>query len=421
MAFSPIQASSRWSLRTSPWRTDIKILLFSAMIVFLITVAIGLLNGQRILHLSYDVLLTHVHAGTIGWITLSVFAISLWVFGEGASQETSYIRWSSVIAAISVPLYVLAFLSGNYIARAIFGVPVLLVMIAFLGWVVARMGKIRLGVASLAILLSLFTLVLGGLLGVLLQFQYATSSAFLPAGAFGAHPATMVAGYLVLIGMALSELSLMPDTGKVSRLGITQIVLFFLAGLAIGVGQLFNLTPLYAVNTLFALIGVIIYMIRFVPKILRINWLGHNSARFFAISALFVLVNIALTVYLTVSVITGAFSGDNLPSNLLITLDHSIFVGVMTNAIFGLIHDATQERRALWPWAEDVLFWGMNIGLVGFLITLLSGALVLERVFTPIMGLSILLGLLTYGLRMRALPAEPLVKETSMRAKASAS
>ena len=66
MVSSPIQASSRWSLRTSPWRTDIKILLFSAMIVFLITVAIGLLNGQRVFHLSYDVLLTHVHAGTIG-------------------------------------------------------------------------------------------------------------------------------------------------------------------------------------------------------------------------------------------------------------------------------------------------------------------------------------------------------------------
>jgi hypothetical protein len=289
-------------------------------------------------------------------------------------------------------------------------------MIAFFGWVVARTRKIRVGVAQLAILASLLTLVLGGLLGVLLQFQFASASAFLPAGAFGAHPATMVAGYLVLIGMALSELSLMPDTGKLSRLGVTQITLLFLAGLAIGVGILLNLTPLYGLNTLFAAVGVLIYIIRFAPKIVRVNWLGHNSSRFFAISALFVVVNIVLTVYLTVSLISGAFPAGAIPSGLLIALDHSIFVGVMTNAIFGLIHDATQERRTLWPWAEDVLFWGMNIGVTGFLIALLSGVLVLEKIFTPIMGVSILLGLLTYGLRMRT---PPVVEEIEVRASAS--
>ncbi len=69
-------ATSRLSLQTSPWRTDIRTLLISAMIVFLITVAIGLLNGQRVVQLSSDVLLTHVHAGTIGWITLSVLQLA---------------------------------------------------------------------------------------------------------------------------------------------------------------------------------------------------------------------------------------------------------------------------------------------------------------------------------------------------------
>ena len=41
----------------------------------------------------------------------------------------------------------------------------------------------------------------------------------------------------------------------------------------------FNLTPLYALNTLFALIGVLIYIIRFAPKIMRVNWLGHTSGK----------------------------------------------------------------------------------------------------------------------------------------------
>jgi serine/threonine protein kinase len=237
-------STSRWSLQTSPWRTDIRILLISAMIVFLITVAIGLLDGQHIVTLSTDVLLTHVHAGTIGWITLSVFAISIWVFGEGAPRGTNhYIRWSSIIAAISVPLYVLAFLSGIPMALAVLGVPVLLVMVAFLSWVVARISKTRIGVAQIAILASLLTLVLAGLLGVLLQFQSANDTTFLPDGAGGAHPVTMVAGYLALIGIALSELSLQPDSQKVSWAGIIQVMLFFLAGLALGIGILFDLMP----------------------------------------------------------------------------------------------------------------------------------------------------------------------------------
>ncbi len=220
MAFKQDVATSqeRGSLQAHPLRTEMRLLFLAAMIVFIITVLIGLVNGQRLVQISQDVLLTHVHAGTIGWITLSVFAMSLWLFGESraTAAKNQYVRWSSIIAAISVPLYVLAFLSGNFIARAVFGVPVLLVMVAFFGWVVYRSGKVRLGVAQLAILAALLTLVLGGLLGVLLQFQFATSSAFLPAGAFGAHPGTMVAGYLVLIGMALSEWRLMPDSGSSS-------------------------------------------------------------------------------------------------------------------------------------------------------------------------------------------------------------
>ncbi len=72
-------------------------------------------------------------------------------------------QWSSLLSlsAISVPLYVLAFLSGNFIARAVFGFPVLLVMVGFLGWIVARSLKIRLTVARLTVLGALFTLIVG--------------------------------------------------------------------------------------------------------------------------------------------------------------------------------------------------------------------------------------------------------------------
>lgn len=68
----------------------------------------------------------------------------------------------------------------------------------------------------------------------------------------------------------------------------------------------------------------------------------------------------------------------------------------LTNALFGLIHESVAQRRAVWPWASDVVFWGTNIGLAGFAIALITGATVLYRVFTPIMGLSILLAIVVY-------------------------
>jgi len=53
--------------------------------------------------------------------------------------------------------------------------------------------------------------------------------------------------------------------------------------------------------------------------------------------------------------------------------------------------------------------------MVGFVISLLLDARILERVFTPIMGLSILLALLTYTIRMHR-PSEPEVIKVKVSA-----
>ena len=54
-------------------------LFLNAMALFTITVLIGILNGLDLVEFSHNQLLTHVHAGTLGWITLSVFGASLWL------------------------------------------------------------------------------------------------------------------------------------------------------------------------------------------------------------------------------------------------------------------------------------------------------------------------------------------------------
>lgn len=115
-------------MSTDTWRTEITWLLQAAMLVFVMTVVIGILNGQQIVTAAdRAVRLAHVHSGTLGWITLGVLALCLWLFGaEDASPRSRVvIRWLSLLAVVSVPVSVLAFLSGN-LARAVFGTPMLL-------------------------------------------------------------------------------------------------------------------------------------------------------------------------------------------------------------------------------------------------------------------------------------------------------
>lgn len=386
-------------LQVNTYRAEIRLLFAVAAIIFIVTVLIGLLNGQRIVQLSQDVLLTHVHSGTLGWITLGVFALSLWLFGSGErrSQPSQYVRWLSILSAAAVPCYVAAFLSGNYVARAIFGVPVLLAVLGFFGWVIARAGQARNSVARLALLGAYLTLSLGALLGVLLQFQFAAGQLFLPVGAFAAHPGALVTGYLVLVGMAVSEWRLHPANRRDFGLGVAQISCFFASGLLLMVAFLADIVPLLALNTLLLLAGVGIYIWRFGLRVARATWGAASGERFFAASAIFIVVNIALTVSLTVGLVTQIFAPENLPAGLLLAMDHTMFIGVMTNALFGAIQIGVEGRRATWPLANDAVFWGMNVGLAGFAAGLITETPLLVQVFTPIMGLAILLAIGMYA------------------------
>lgn len=383
----------------SPWRWEIRLLFLVAACVFTVTVLIGMINGQRVFELSQATLLTHVHAGTLGWITLGVFALSLWLFGGGAERtvatgERQYVRWLGLVAATAIPVYVAAFASGNFAARAVGGVPVLLAIAGLFGWVIWRATRAQLGVAHLALLGALLTLSLGALLGVLLQFQFATGAPTLPAGSFSAHPAALVTGYLVLIGMAVSEWRLRPATRDDFRLGVTQIACFLASGLLVGVAFLANMVPLLALNTLLLLAGLALYLWRFARRLFSPAWSARSSERFFAASGVFISVNVVLTIFLAIGLVAGLFPGGEPPAGLLLALDHTMFIGVMTNALFGLILDATRDHAPrAWGWTYDVIFWGTNIGLAGFAVGLIANLSLLERVFTPIMGISLLLAI----------------------------
>jgi hypothetical protein len=201
--------------------------------------------------------------------------------------------------------------------------------------------------------------------------------------------------------MAISEWKLLPDSGRLSRAGLVQIGLPFVGGLILTVAALLNILALYGLSTLFENAGIVLYLWRVGPHIWRTRLLTRGSARHYAASGLFLVVNVLLVTYLIVALLSGAFpSFAAIPFWLIFAFDHGMFIGVLTNALFGLILDATRERRSFWPWADDVLFWGMNLGLIGFVLSLLSNSRQYEPFVTPIMGGSILVALLAYSLRL---------------------
>jgi hypothetical protein len=396
-------------MRSERLRTEVRLLFSVALVVFILGVIIGMINGQRRVVLPHSVVLTHVHSGTLGWITLSVLAFALVLFGQGplTSVESQLARWISLLASVSIPLYVLAFWAGVPWAEVALGTLVLAMIVAFLGWLGMRSAQIQLGVAHVAVILALATLTFGATVGVLLQVQAATKRILFPGDTNIVHPAAMVAGFLLLVGMAVAESRLLPPIQGLSRAGVAQVVLPFLSAVVLVLAILLNLLSLNPLSLLLEVAAVVVFIARFHRSIRAVRWLEQGSERHFAASAVFIVAYVALYVYVVALLIAGVFKtfGD-IPQPMLTALDHVMFIGVMSNALFGMIQEATSDRRAFWPVTEDILFWGMNAGLVGFVVALLAHTTtpftpILEGISTSVMGACILVALVAYFVRLQ--------------------
>lgn len=373
------------------------------MAVFVVTVVIGILNGIDAVQFERATLLTHVHAGTLGWITLSVLAATLWIFGSAFPARAA--RWIAWLAIASVPVYVLAFFTGQNAFKAIAGAGVLAFIVATFVVTVVAARRAPLSVARVAVVVAFGTLTLGSTIGVLIQLQYALVRELLPSGAIGGHVSAQVVGYLVLMGMAIPEWRLRPDAVGVSRAALAQIVLLFLGALLVTLGALLDVQPLLGAFIPLEIAALAIFLARLGPRAFRSRWLALGSERQFAIMVPYLIANVTLLVWLVAGVVTGRYSDFALiPPWLIFAFDHAMFIGVMTNGLFGLLYELTHERSRTWAWVGHLTFWGTNVGLLGFVLGLLLEVTLLKQLFTPLMGGSILLSLLTFAVRLQAAP-----------------
>lgn len=376
---------------TSPHVREVRLLLRAALLLFTFTVVVGILNGIDLVEFDRKFLLTHVHAGTLGWITMSVFAATFWLFalGDRAPEGRSTVWMLAVFTTVGVVAYSLAFLTTFGVLRPIIGGFVLIAIVLALVWALRQMPGRTLSVPHLGLLAALVMSVAGALLGVLLGYRLANGSNVVPATAAEAHPAAMVVGFLVPVGMAFIEWVLDPTSvsRRATLAGWLQIMLPFTGGVMAMIGLLLAIPPLLLVGLPFEIIGLGILIFRMRGPLASAMNLGAVSAqRHGPLALIYLIVNIVILVYLVVNYFSQEIAP---PIHVLLAMDHAIFIGVMTNSIFAVI---MLFRRPVAPIVDQIVFWGLNLGLAGFLVGLLLDSAPFKHASTPVLGLAILVG-----------------------------
>jgi hypothetical protein len=370
------------------WATDARNLYLVAMAVFVVNILIGILNGADAVEFDRNQLLTHVHAGTVGWLTLAIVASCVLLFRAADRRLT-------LALAVMVPIYVLAFYTGNLAFRAISGV----VLLSAVAWLLVWLWRTYLGsersLPRLAAVLGLTTFGYGAVVGVLLQLQFAMGLDIVPGDAIGAHASAMTFGYLVLVAMGLIEWRLR-DTRGLPALGLMQVLALFVGGFVVSIGLMTGAEQAAGgIYLLTQVVAVVLFVVRIWPAALRADWLGAGAARHFAIASIWVVGAVLLFMYLVFSAITAANPDDPaaFPLNVLLASDHATYLGVITNIAIGLLSLLVLARTEAAAWIRHVIFWGVNLGLAVFVVGLIVDTAELKRIGAPLMGVTLLVTL----------------------------
>ena len=380
--------------RAAPWANGARDLYLVAMAVFLVTILIGILNGADAVEFNRNEILTHVHSGTVGWLSLTLVASAFLLF-------RAVDRRLLLTMAVLVPVYVLAFYTGNFAFRAIAGTALLAAIVWLLAWVWGRYLLGERTLPRLTVALGLTSFGYGAIVGVLIQVALALEIDILPGDTVGAHASAMTFGYLVLVAMGLIEWRVL-GTRDMPTLGLVQVGALFLGGLVISAALLAGAEQIGGmIYLLTQLVAVVLFAVRIWPRALGRSWTAADPGRHFGIASVWAVAALVLFMYLVFSFITAANPDDPaaFPLNVLIASDHAVYIGVITNVVLGLLSLLFLRGRAP-AWVAQVIFWGVNLGLAVFAVGLILDAAEIKRIGAPLMGVTLLVALGLLAARM---------------------
>src|SRR5688572_20478620 len=95
----------------SVWQS-LRIIFLGALLIFLINNWFGFDNALTAGAIDRWQILIHLHAGSVGWITLSAIGIAIWLYTGERTVDAAYerqVRTLAWTAAVVFALYVIAF------------------------------------------------------------------------------------------------------------------------------------------------------------------------------------------------------------------------------------------------------------------------------------------------------------------------
>jgi hypothetical protein len=314
----------------------------------------------------------------------------------------------------AIPLYVLAFFAGDRIPgdriqRPIFGSLLFIVVIWFGVWLFRQnRAHAESSVVRLGIMLSWLSLSIGAVFGVLLGIF--TSQGEIPGlsddtarSLADAHPPSMVIGFLILAAVAINEW-LIRDSRPLrdDKWGVAQMWLIFVAGAVLVLAFILDNEELLGPATLMELVGVGIVIGRLRAHLKPSGWKGAGVGTYARLSLVFLVANMFVFTYLLSLIISETADMDALtPSELglILTLDHLMFVGVMTLALFGVMAKATHPGGL--EVVDKIVLYGVGFGVTAFGIGLITVEASIKRIGTPVLGTALLIGIGMYIMEMR--------------------
>lgn len=396
----------------SVWR-QLKILFTGSILLFLINIYFGFDNALTAGEIPRFQSLIHLHAGSIGWITLSAIGLAIWVLTGDREVSAAYERrvraltWAAVLVfAGYIPNFWIAFSRGEGPLLAllpIFGSASVLVLWAAAIFALAQFRHQPV-LTTVHILAggALLVAAIGATVGALLGMERVVGQ-FLPlppGDRVGAH-AGMMDTYLFLVAAAIIEWFTREEpASRWSVFGAIQGLAWAVGATLVPVAYFLNiLEQMLPIFGLLLLLGLAIFLVRVAWRAVRLGPAGEGGRSWTFFGTLWLVVYLGLFLY---AIGTG---GDFalLPTWFFAVFAHAGFVGMMTNLILGLLSARTQDSRHVLPWGEPIAMWTLNLGLLAFIGLKIAADI---RLGAIVMGIGVLMGVLTMLLRLRAGGAE---------------
>lgn len=388
------------------WRQT-RILFVASALLFLVTIGFGFLNALTSGPLPRWQSLIHLHSGSIGWITLSLIGIAIWLFTGQRHVTARYeraitwlVRLSILFFAGYIASFAIAFSQGGeaFVLLVVFGASSMLMIWAAAIFAVTQLRRIPL-VTNVHVLVTAGLLVaaVGATMGVLLGLEYVVGDVFpMPGERIGIH-AGMMDAYLLLVASGIVEWFVRhEDAGSYTRSGLAQTLTVSIAALLVPIAFVFDLMVLLPVFVLLLLVFLVLFAVRMGWRAVRVDPLAPGVRTWGFFGTLWLAVFVVLFVYAIVG-LNADFAAA--PRWFAPAFGHSAFVGMMTNLLFGVYSARTTAHGDRLTWGEPAALWITNLGLVIFLVVIATTG---TRHGAMVMGLGTLLGVGTMLARLQA-------------------